>query len=113
MNSLRQKVRNEYEKGARRFGRSLLMDEQGNPFRHVRNDLQWFKPNSPVWPVRSNLQEHCEWLLSPNLFTDNDVVRLSRMCKYPINISTPPHESQAQNRLGNLSWVTMTENGIA
>ena len=51
------------------------------------------------------------FLLSPNPFTDNEEVGLSRMCKYPINISTLLDESQAQNTLGNLS-VTMTENGI-
>ncbi len=51
------------------------------------------------------------FLLSPNPFSDYDLTRLSRMCKYPINITTLLDEKQAEMALGSLT-VTMTENAI-
>jgi hypothetical protein len=109
--SLRQKCGMNTKRALGPSGVAWLMDEQANPLpatygmacsgltqQSSVNGSQQSPGTSP-------------FLLSPNPFSDYDLQRLSRMCKYPINITTLLDENQAQTTLGSLS-VTMTENGI-
>jgi hypothetical protein len=109
--SLRQKYGMNTKKALGASGVAWLMDEQGSPLPATYGMVcSGLTQQSSVGGSQQS-PGTVPFLLSPNPFTDFDVVRLSRMCKYPINISTLLDENQTQNPLGSLS-ITMTENGI-
>ncbi len=109
--SLRQKYGMNTKRALGASGVAWLMDEQGNPLPATYGMVcSGLTQQSSVGGSQQS-PGTVPFLLGPNPFTDNDVVGLSRMCKYPINISTLLDESRAEATLGSLS-ITMTENGI-
>jgi hypothetical protein len=109
--SLRQKYGMNTKKALGASGVAWLMDEQANPLPATYGMACSGLTQQSSVGGSQQAPGTVPFLLSPNPFSDFDLLRLSRMCKYPINITTLLDENQAQNTLGSLS-VTMTENGI-
>ncbi|HXA00279.1 MAG TPA: hypothetical protein VN025_21145 [Candidatus Dormibacteraeota bacterium] len=98
-------------KGVLGTNMAWVMDEQGQPVPPTRDMACSGLTNQSAVSGSQTAPGTIPFLLGPNPFTDAELVRLSRLCKYPVNITTGLDETHPNAMIGNLV-VTMTENGI-